>query len=75
MKKLESLKNGKFKSKELKRTESIVGATDLSDNANSSYSTSRTYATNCPPHPTMADHHSDIRFDFNAAEFPIDDMR
>ncbi|MBC8753776.1 hypothetical protein H2O64_03785 [Kordia sp. YSTF-M3] len=63
MKKLESLKNGKFKAKELKNTGSIVGATDLSDGASSSYRTSRTYLTSCPPHPAMADHHSDIRFD------------
>lgn len=63
MKKLESLKNGKFKAKELRNVGSIVGATDLSDGASSSYRTSRTYLTSCPPHPAMADHHSDIRFD------------
>ncbi len=72
MKKLESLKSGKFKSKELKNPGSIVGATDLSDGATSSYRTSRTYATNCPPHPTMADHHSDVRYDHNAYEEPVD---
>lgn len=74
MKKLESLKNGKFKAKELENTGSIIGATDLSDNANTSLRTSRTYATNCPPHPTMLDHHSDIRFDHNYVDDPSDSM-
>ncbi|WP_298518633.1 hypothetical protein [uncultured Kordia sp.] len=72
MKKLESLKNGKFKAKELKNAGSIVGATDLSDGASSSFRTSRTFLTNCPPHPAMLDHHSDIKFDHSHG--PIDDV-
>ena len=72
MKKLESLKNGKFKAKELKNAGSIVGATDLSDGASSSLRTSKTFFTNCPPHEAMLDHHSDIRFDHN--HDPIDDI-
>jgi hypothetical protein len=70
MKKLESLKNGKFKAKELKNAGKIVGATDLSDGASSSFRTTKTYLTSCPPHPAMADSYSDMRFDYQAE--PVD---
>ena len=71
MKKLESLKNGKFKAKELKNAGSIVGATDLSDGASSSFRTTKTNLTSCPPHPTMVDYYSDMRFDHSVE--PVDD--
>lgn len=68
MKKLESLENSKFKSKELKNPGHFVGATSQADGSTSSFTTHRSAQTNCPPHPTMTDSWTDTRYDYD--EYP-----